>query len=217
MLPSIGNAVEGMLYEVTSEAGWEALDAKEGAPFVYQKTPIVVLDTQRGLRKSNTYILRAERLSDFVEPAPGYVETVMQGMKGFYTSGRRQLQAAAEGKQVPLLTNALFAYGTLMRGESRFDSLKEYQIECALLSAVFGRLVNLDSFPGMLPCEDRNSMVYGDFIKLGDFRSGIGRIDAIEGFRGYGQSGSLYSRRLPVVDMGDGRQAFGLDLHLSGL
>ncbi len=205
VLPSIGNAVEGMLYEVTSEAGWEALDAKEGAPHVYQKTPIVVLDTQRGIRESNTYILREELRHDFVEPAPGYVETVMQGMKGFYT-GRRQLQAAAEGKQVPLLTNALFAYGTLMRGESRFDSLKEYQIECALLSAVFGRLVNLGSFPGMLPCEDRNSMVYGDFIKLGDFRSGIGRLDAIEGFRGYGQSGSLYSRRLSVVDMGDGRR-----------
>ena len=45
LLPWTGSAVPGMLYEV-SEAGWKALEAKEGASTAYRRIKCIALNEQ---------------------------------------------------------------------------------------------------------------------------------------------------------------------------
>lgn len=45
----------------------------------------------------------------------------------------------------------------------------------------------------------------GEFIRLENMEEILTRLDQIEGFDGYGQSGSLFSRRLTDVHVGEGR------------
>lgn len=48
-------------------------------------------------------------------------------------------------------------------------------------------------------------MVEGEFVRVGDVGRAMETLDGIEGFRGYGEDGSLYRRTFVNVDVGEGR------------
>jgi gamma-glutamylcyclotransferase (GGCT)/AIG2-like uncharacterized protein YtfP len=198
----IGQLVPGVLFEVRGN-GWSALDAKEGAPNVYQRTDVTVLD-ERGIElPATTYRVNETRAKSYVTPDDKYIAIVRKGLEHWGFSAELLLAAAANEKSS--CPEGFFFYGTLMRGESRFEVLRRFGIECVLLASTFGRLVDLGAFPGLIDVCDNQSMVQGEFVRLPSPEEAIPILDTIEGFRGFGMRGSLYRRTWIGVDVGDGR------------
>ena len=197
-----GSIVPGVIFEVAEE-GWDALDRKEGAPGCYQREDVIVFDEFGEMHRATTYRVVDSRAEYYVEPAPGYVEVVQQGLQAWKIDDAYLLAAA--NNESPVFTDAIFVYGTLMRGESRFDVLKQFGIDCSLLAEAQGQLFDLGLFPGMTRECASESHVHGEFIRLRSPEAALAALDRIEGFRGYGKPGSLYRRELISVHVGDGR------------
>lgn len=197
-----GGVVPGVIFEVASE-GWEALDGKEGAPGCYQREDVVVFDESGEMHRAITYRVPAVRAQPYVVPAPGYVEIVQQGLQAWKIDDAHLL-AAAKDESLPC-PDGFFVYGTLMRGESRFEVLKRYGLECVLLAETQGQLFDLGLFPGMTRDGTSGSEVKGEFVRLRNPEAALSALDTIEGFRGYGKRGSLYRREQIQVHVGDGR------------
>jgi gamma-glutamylcyclotransferase (GGCT)/AIG2-like uncharacterized protein YtfP len=197
-----GQLVPGVLFEVRGN-GWSALDEKEGAPNAYQRTNVAVLDERGAELPATTYRVNATRAKQFVKPNERYVAIVQGGLEHWGLSNELLLAAAAN--KISSCPQGFFFYGTLMRGESRFRTLRQYGIECVLLACTFGRLMDMGEYPGLVDLENDQSMVQGEFVRLRDAETAIPTLDAIEGFRGFGKSGSLYRRTCIGVDVGEGR------------
>lgn len=203
--PEVGSVVQGQLFRVVDPRGWEALDRKEGAPFCYQRQTVQVLDTQRGCQTVQTYIKPIEGQPEHYEPTEEYLSIVLEGMKKFFipTVNVQQLVDPEKyGQPRPL--DSLFVYGTLMRNEQRFFALGD-QIYCALLAEVPGNLYDLGSYPGLVNPSGPDEWVQGDFFRITNLATILPQLDWIEGFRGFGERGSLFSRRLVDVHVGDGK------------
>jgi gamma-glutamylcyclotransferase (GGCT)/AIG2-like uncharacterized protein YtfP len=199
----VGQLVPGAVFEV-APGGWEALDKKEGAPTCYHRWSATALTPAGERIPVTTYVVRSERREGFVAPRSDYFEVVRMGQTEYGLSGR-SLEAAARNEPVPWEVDGLFVYGTLLRGESRFHLLKPFGLKCALLATTYGRLADLETFPGLLMAEGNGDLVRGDFLRLRDIGSALERLDAVEGFNGFGRTGSLFYRNLIDVDAGDGR------------
>jgi len=197
-----GQLVTGVLFEVQSE-GWKALDEKEGAPLAYQRVDVSVMDGRGKSIIASTYRVNPNRKERFVQPTPEYVGIVEAGLNQWGLSTEPLLAAA--GDRPSSCPDSFFFYGTLMRGEQRFSALQPFGIECVLLASTFGRLQDLGAFPGLVDTEETESTVHGEFVRLREPEKAIRVLDAIEGFRGYGKSGSLYRRTRIGVDVGDGK------------
>ncbi len=202
LTPRIGQLVAGAVFEVQAQ-GWAALDAKEGAPYCYQRQAVTALTTDGGSIPVTTYVVRPNRSCDFVAPTPEYIATVCEGLKAYELSDTA-LDAAAAGKWVPQALDALFVYGTLMRGESRFSLLRSAGLECTLLATGRGRLLDLGTYPGMLPPSADGQYVQGEFIRVRQIGRALRELDRVEGFLGFDRPGSLFRRSLMDVDAGDG-------------
>ena len=201
----VGQLTAGAVFEV-APGGWEALDAKEGAPHCYGQQSAIAITTDGEAIPVVTYVVRRERRdrTGFVTPTPEYVEVVREGLaKHDLTEGA--LKAAARGKPVPWDVDGLFVYGTLLRGESRFGLLEPFGLQCALLAATHGRLTDLGAFPGLLIPEGHDHLVRGEFLRLRDIGGALKVLDKVEGFNWFGIADSLYRRDLITVNVGDGR------------
>jgi gamma-glutamylcyclotransferase (GGCT)/AIG2-like uncharacterized protein YtfP len=201
--PHVGQLVAGAVFEVAPR-GWEALDAKEGAPECYQRQSTTALTLSGEIIPVTTYVVRPERRKGFVAPTPDYLEVVRVGLAEHELSAR-SLEAAARNEPVPWEVDGLFVYGTLLRGESRFHLLEPFGLECALLASTWGRLADLEAFPGLLGADSEGDLVRGEFLRLRDIGGALARLDSIEGFNGFGSAGSFFQRGLIEVDAGDGR------------
>jgi gamma-glutamylcyclotransferase (GGCT)/AIG2-like uncharacterized protein YtfP len=203
LAPRTGQIVEGAIFEIVGD-GWRVLDCKEGAPDFYERVDKVCLDTEGREVSVKTYRVRAERREKFVQPSPEYVSVVRDGLEHWGLSDAA-LEAAAEGQQTPWFVDALFAYGTLMRGESRFSCLKPFGLQCTLLAETYGRLADWRTFPALLDDQEGDRLVQGDFLRLERIGPALELLDRVEGFRGFGAAGSLFRRTLTEVGVGDGR------------
>lgn len=201
VLPGVGHVVEGVLMKADRHT-WRALDRKEGAPSVYEAVEKTVLDENGSQFSAIVYVLRRERIQSYVAPTEEYVKVVRKGLEEFGLC-TDALMAAATNEEPRLFTDAVFTYGTLMRGECRFDSLAQFGIEAALMGAIPGTLVDLGSYPGLLPNDAAvpRGCVDGDFVRVSDVSNALKKLDQIEGFDGFGPE-SLYIRRLTPVDVG---------------
>jgi len=197
-----GQLVTGVLFEVQSE-GWMALDEKEGAPLAYQRVDVSVMDDRGNSIIASTYRVAPNRKERFVQPTPEYVRIVEAGLNHWGLSTETLIAAASD--RPTSCPDGFFFYGTLMRGEQRFSALQPFGIECVLLASTFGRLLDLGAFPGLVDTEETESTVQGEFVRLREPEKAISILDAIEGFRGFGRTGSLYRRTRIGVDVGDGR------------
>lgn len=194
-----GAVVRGMLFRVR-EGGWQALARKEGGK--YQRVQTIVLYGGREM-PADTFMLGERDRSEFVQPTGDYVEIVRAGREA-WDLGDEDLDVLARGERAEPL-DAVFVYGTLMRGESRFGALDRAGLRCVLLAERWGRLLDLGAYPGLLLDEAGGALVQGEFVRHADIGALLERLDAIEGFEGFGANDSLYRRTVVDVAVGDGR------------
>ena len=94
----------------------------------------------------------------------------------------------------------LFVYGTLMSGQSRFTQLERYV--CSQQQAsVRGELHHLGGYPGM---KLGDGVVHGQLMELENVEACLERMDAIEGFLGFGRNDSLFDRSIVQVSTEQG-------------
>lgn len=200
VVPARGHVVEGEVFEA-DEAVQDLLDAKEGAPWAYRRIPVTVFRDDGQAVEAFTYEVPPDRRLRHVDPAPGYLDIVLDGYEN-HGIPVTTLRAAAAGKAAESAVQAFFVYGTLMRGESRFPAIHRHRICGALLADAPGRLVSLGSWPGLVEGE---GCVHGELLRVANVTGAVEDLDFIEGFRGFGANGSLFVRILIDVHVGDGR------------
>lgn len=195
-----GQATPGGLFEVNEECG-SALDAKEGAPSVYQREEVVVLDEDGRAHEAFTYVVSASRRVGFVAPAPGYVETVAEGCDALGVS-TTMLHAVCENATAGWEIPCVFAYGTLRTGESNHGWIERGGgAELLGLGSVRGVLHDCGAWPAMLHGEGR---VVGELWRAESPGVLLRTLDTLEGFAGWGDSRSLFLRGLAQVEMESG-------------
>lgn len=80
--PRVGQLVPGVLFE-TDEDGLAALDRKEGAPGVYKRCQVTVINDAGMEESAISYRLCSEHEKGFVQPSSAYVDLVRQGLANF--------------------------------------------------------------------------------------------------------------------------------------
>jgi gamma-glutamylcyclotransferase (GGCT)/AIG2-like uncharacterized protein YtfP len=207
-----GSVVPGVVFRVDSPEDWRTLDIKEnavenaeprGRKSSYQRLTTEVISEAGEIINVQTYNAHPSPDCDHFKPSDSYVDIVRTGLQAS-SLDTGPLETAASGT-APMLVKGFFFYGTFVRGESRFAVLKEFGVECCLLAETEGRLLDLGSYPGMVPPIAQGDWVKGEFLRLKDPARAIQALDRIEGFLGYNQSGSLYRRTLIYAHVGDGR------------
>lgn len=203
VVPHLGAVAPGVVYEVQDDSVWEWLDKKEGAPKHYRRIDVTVLTQDGGVLRACTY--EVVNREGFVTPAPAYLEIVRKAYRA-HLLDVSALDEAAANRPASLL-QAVFAYGTLMRGESRHHVFGAAAVECALLAEGVGELYDCTSYPALCVGGPGAAAVRGELIRLREAAvpALLAELDSIEGFRGYGQPVSLYERRLMSVDVGEGK------------
>ncbi|MCB9596738.1 MAG: gamma-glutamylcyclotransferase [Sandaracinaceae bacterium] len=190
----VGCATPGALFDV-DDAGWRALDRKEGAK--YERVRRWILCGGREV-EAHTYVVReAHREERHVAPRPEYAELVRAGLeaRGLPTE---QATDATRRLGVDAFPRRLFVYGTLLRGESRGYLLDRYASGPRTTAHIRGRLVHLGAYPGLVFHEGGDDgEVEGELVELDEPADAFEELDAIEDFRGYGRPDSLY-RREPI-------------------
>lgn len=187
-----GAVVPGALFRVHD---WEGLDAKEGVPGGYYRHDSVTALTDEGRgHAATTYRVCVERMGDFVAPGREYTEMVLRGLSRFGHDHEAFL-AVASGRPQPPDPIALFAYGTLMRGQPSHHLLSNRVRRFHGPARVAGAsLLRLDWYPGLVL--SGTGSVHGEVYELDDVAATLEELDPYEDFFGYGRQGSLYRRSL---------------------
>lgn len=206
-----GSVVHGALFAVSDE-GWRMLDLKEG-----------VADPVRGYRRVRrqavlpdgklidvvTYEVKPSDRRAHCEPAAGYVETVVSGLRHWQLrpEAHDALQAAAEGRTGAALIHQMLVYGTLMRGELRWPAMARAGLRQVLLGRSRATLHPAaedppgQPFPAITldaPCHE----LQGDLVESADILALLEEADAIESFYGHGDARNAYHRTVLPVDIG---------------
>jgi len=194
-----GHAVAGKLFKVTGD-GWDSLDAKEGHPTFYERKKVEVLSENGELRTAITYVVVPDRIKkEHVPPGPGYIEAVDEGYEYHgitkaHPWAKTQLLASAKGKVTKSAVNHLFIYGTLRGGEERSEILSEFSSKAYKDCKIHGSLIDLPGgYPGLI---SGDGSVVGEIHHTPKIQNALKRLDMIEGFKGYGEDGSLFHRVL---------------------
>ncbi len=190
--PRKGTATPGALFRVHD---WTGLDAKEGlSGRYYRRLEVVALTDDGHAHPAITYCVCDQRVGGFVPPGSEYQEIVTRGLSRF---GHRpdQFMAAAHGEASPSVTTAVFAYGTLMRGERSHDRVARRLRRTHHPARVPGAsLVRIDWYPGLVLSSE--GVVHGELFELDDISAALDELDPYEDFAGYRGEDSLYRRSL---------------------
>ena len=194
-----GHAVAGKLFKVTGD-GWGSLDKKEGVPNYYERKQVEVLSENGEQRTAITYVVTQDKAEEnHVPPAPGYIEIVERaydhyGITESHPWAKEQLQVSGKDKVTKSAVNHLFIYGTLREGEERSEILSEFSSKAYKDCNIRGRLIDLPGgYPGLINGDDS---VVGEIHHTPKIQNALKKLDMIEGFKGYGEDGSLFHRVL---------------------
>lgn len=190
--PRLGRAVPGVLFEV-DDAGWPALDAKEGAK--YERVERVVLHAGREVVARTYVVAEAHREPTHVPPRDAYAALVAEGLAA-HGLPTHQARDAAGRIDIAAFPRALFVYGTLMRGELRAPLLARHRPRRWVDAALPGALVDLGEYPGLVEGEGE---VAGELVELDEPAAALAELDEVEDFLGWGRPGSLYRRDVVEV------------------
>ncbi len=190
--PRLGSVISGALFRVHD---WEGLDAKEGVSGrYYRRISVTALTDDGRAHSATTYCVCEARVGSFVPPSPAYREIVMRGLSRF---GHRHDGFIEAANNVPASAkpSAIFAYGTLMRGERNHELLAP-QVVRAHGPARVGdaALLQIDWYPGLVLSE--GGTVHGELYELHDLATALQELDSYEDFMGYESASSLYRRSL---------------------
>ena len=198
-----GCAVPGVLFRLDQQA-LEAMDRKEGHPAFYERR-IVHPTTPDGVEhEALTYTVVPAKIRDeHTAPTPGYEALIRENLerRGLPTN---ELDSALSGKGVHFSISQVFMYGTLMKGESRHNVVEKTTSGDMVNATCRGRLLNLGSFPGMIP--DADSVVKGELYTFSEMSDILRRLDSIEGYLGTGRPDSLYTRAIVSVSTPEGSE-----------
>ena len=190
--PRRGTVIPGALFRVLD---WAGLDAKEGVSGgYYRRLSVAALTDDGRAHPATTYCVCEERLGSFVPPSPAYREIVMRGLSRFGHPHDAFLEAAT-GAAASASPRAIFAYGTLMRGE------RNHQLLAPRVRRTYGparvsdaALLQIDWYPGLVLHE--GGTVHGELYELDDVAEALQELDSYEDFMGYESASSLYRRSL---------------------
>ncbi len=215
--PQRGACAPGVLFEV--RRGWDALDAKEGAPDRYRRVrgwaiidgPISteVPHSTGTLVRATTYCVSpALRQSRHVEPTESYSAIVREALATWRLDGTN-FERAVCGSPAESFPKSIFVYGTLKRGHERASIMEAARPQSVENATLEGDLVNLGAYPGL---RLESGMVHGE---LWTYESDacatlLAELDEVEDFRGWQRvEESLYYRAAITVDVaGDARNAW---------
>lgn len=191
----IGAIVNGVLF-LLSKQGLDIIDAKEGAPFVYQKTEVNIILPDGTFLNAFTYIVNNELRSDFISPSETYFNIVVKGMN-YFKLPLEPLYHAANNQLSEKIT-AIFCYGSLQTEERLHHTLKPYGIKTIQSGTTKGILYSTDEnwYPALLiPQTECFDDVSGQIITFcnSNITDVLTHLDVIEGFLGYGNK-NLYER-----------------------
>ena len=192
-----GFVTYGVLFSA-NDVGLNLVRRKEGVPYKYEEVKIAALRRDGSEVEAMTYIVPTTKTENFVEPSASYLSICMEGYKE-YCLDTFDLQDAAENKVLEPAP-ALFCYGTLMRGESRFHIIKNHGVSCAIMALSFGSLSTDGRYPA--PHTQSNGVVFGDYFVSENIGFLLDETDAIEGFYGFGNKNNLFRRTYIEVDVG---------------
>ena len=81
----------------------------------------------------------------------------------------------------PSPSNALFAYGTLMSGESRHPMLERARIVAVRPASIAGELIDMGDHPGLRLSTYEHHRVQGELIEFEELDAILADVDAEEG------------------------------------
>ncbi|UCH47641.1 MAG: gamma-glutamylcyclotransferase [Betaproteobacteria bacterium] len=198
-----GHFVHGALFEVT-ELGWEVLDIKESvAKGCYTRIEhMAIMHGGRPLPVT-TYQVTPQRQEGFVPPSDEYSEIVSRGLKAFGLPSTQYENAARNQRSEPD-AEGVFVYGTLMRGETNHDAIRQHDPEETLRGRARGRLHATAADYPMLDVHEHqvHEVVHGEFMRFFDAGPVLETLDEVETFGGYARDGNEYVRTLVEVDTG---------------
>jgi len=214
VIERFGQATPGALFEVDEDCK-RALDAKEGAPAIYDAKDVPVLDEEGGAHSSFTYVVTESHRSEFVEPAPGYVELVEEGCDELQVK-KRMLGAAARGATPPWEVPSVFVYGSLRTGEYNHAWIqREGGVELKGIGSISGVLHDCGAWPAMLGARG-DERVVGELWRSESPDATLQALDELEGFAGWGVEGSLFHRGLTNVRMSCGGEVLAWTYRYAG-
>jgi gamma-glutamylcyclotransferase (GGCT)/AIG2-like uncharacterized protein YtfP len=103
--------------------------------------------------------------------------------------------------------DALFTYGTLMRGQPRAHFIARANPIRIVPATAPGRLVDLGEFPGLVPPRMPRHRVTGEYVEFDPASGLLARLDAIEEYLPANERASLYIRRRIEVTLQDATTA----------
>lgn len=202
IVPAVGCRVPGMVFGVSSP-GWEILDKREGVPDVYQRLETDVIGENNETYRVTAYeAVRKE--AAFVKPSEEFLSIVQRGLADYDIDKIPFEEAVKNDGKRPGEINGLFAYGTLMRGESRHEVLSAHNPTCILPAETWGRLFDCGSYPGMVLDPKTIPMVKGEFYQFPAIAEVLPKLDGIEGFDPKDRESSLFNRIRINVGLGKG-------------
>jgi gamma-glutamylcyclotransferase (GGCT)/AIG2-like uncharacterized protein YtfP len=196
-----GSIAEAVLFDANDEA-IRLLRQKEGHPNHYEEKEIYALREDGSELKAKTYIYPVSRSEKkFVKPSEEYLDICR---KGYRKHGLevKPLEAAAIYFPIHQLEKVFF-YGTLMRGEFRFEAVADMGVESVTRGKVRGSLTTNGSFPG-LDLERYENFSEGELFDFyGNIQEILTKTDNIEGFRSFGDPDNYFRRTCAYIDTGD--------------
>lgn len=198
-----GHYVHGVLFEV-SECGWEVLDIKESVAIGCYRRISHAAITQGGRTVPvTTYQVTRQRQEGFVPPSDEYAQIVSRGLRSFGLPVH-QLESAARNQNADPEVEGVFVYGTLMRGESRHEAIRQHDPQETFRARAPGRLHATAADYPMLDVHEHHErdVVHGEYMSFRDTGPVLGTLDEIEVFSGYANDGNEYVRTLVEVETG---------------
>ncbi|MCA3313272.1 MAG: gamma-glutamylcyclotransferase [Roseomonas sp.] len=193
--PRLGGYVEGVVLEI-SEAGWRALDQKEGAPNAYQRRQRHIILPDGQVLEAIAYQVIPERQQGHVAPPLAYLNAVR---RGFAAHGLHPhpLEAAARGEEGCHTLADVFVYGTLMQGGFWHGPAAQAGIAAITPAQATGTLFDLGDYPALTLSEP--TPIQGEILTFQDIAKALPILDEIEDAAPDGAASGMYRRTIIMV------------------
>jgi gamma-glutamylcyclotransferase (GGCT)/AIG2-like uncharacterized protein YtfP len=193
--PRLGGYVEGVVLEV-SEAGWQALDQKEGVPNAYQRRQRHIILPDGQALEAIAYQVIPERQQDHIAPPLAYLNAVR---RGFAAHGLHPhpLEAAARGEEGCHHLAGVFVYGTLMQGGFWHAPAAEAGIAAITPAQATGTLFDLGNYPALML--GAATAIQGEILTFQDIAKALPVLDEIEDAAPDGGDSGMYRRTILTV------------------